>query len=138
MKSKIEPNGKGKKLYCSYYLIQRFFLTALMKRTLKKKVNEIVGYANLLIRIFFLFGQEYILLFMINSIQYVECTSTLCTWFTPRTKDFYRYQMTWYIHMYLSACIGNMNEYPYSGPVNRNSHHSSQLIENKTVKYRDA
>ena len=30
--------------------------------------------------------------------------------------------------MYLSACIGNMNEYPYSGLVHRNSHHSSQLI----------
>ena len=30
--------------------------------------------------------------------------------------------------MYSSACIGNMNEYPYSGLVHRNSHHSSQLI----------
>ena len=30
--------------------------------------------------------------------------------------------------MYLSACVGNKNEYPYSGLVHRNSHHSSQLI----------
>ena len=37
-------------------------------------------------------------------------------------------QAHWRLLSHSSTCIGNMNDFPYSDLVHRNSHHSSQLI----------